>query len=221
MIILKTTLSFFMVLVLAKLLGKKQMSQMTFFNYVTGITLGSLAANIISNGDNSIIEEILGLIWWCGLTGSIGFLTLKSSKLRILFEGQPVILIKNGIFEIESMKSTKMNIEDILIMLREQNIFSILEVDYAILEPSGELSVLKKQNYLNPTNDDMKIPTYSPKNLPSGVIIDSNIVYESLKELDLSVGWLEKEIKYQNISSIKEIFYAEVQDNGSLYIIKR
>lgn len=221
MIILKTTLSFFMVLVLAKLLGKKQMSQMTFFNYVTGITLGSLAANVIANGDNSIIEELMGLTWWCVLTGFIGFLTLKSSKLKNFFEGQPVILIKNGVFEIESMKKTKMNIEDLLVLLREQNIFSILEVDYAILEPSGELSVLKKHNFLNPTNDDMKIPTYPSKNLPCGVIMDSSIVYKSLKELDLSVDWLEKEMKNQNISSIEEIFYAEVQDNGSLYIIKR
>lgn len=221
MIILKTTLSFFILLILTRFLGKKQMSQMTFFNYVTGITLGSLAANIISNGDNSIMEEILGLIWWCGLTASIGFLTLKSAKLRILFEGQPVILIKNGIFQIESMKNTKINIEDILIMLREQNIFSIIEVDYAILEPSGELSVLKKHNFLNPTNDDMKIPTYPSNNLPCGVIMDSNIVYKNLKELELSVDWLEKEMKNQNISSIEEIFYAEVQDNGSLYIIKR
>lgn len=221
MIILKTTLSFFILLILTRLLGKKQMSQMTFFNYVTGITLGSLAANIISNGDNSTLEEIIGLTWWCVLTAFIAYIALKSSKLRLLFDGQPVILIKKGKFEIKSMKMTKMSIEDILIMLREQNIFSISEVNYAILEPNGKLSVLKKQDYLNPTNINMKIDTYSPKYLPTGVIIDSHIVYEILEELGLSIDWLKNEMKKQNINNVDEIFYGEVQDNGSLYILKR
>ncbi len=221
MIILKTTLSFLILLILTRLLGKKQMSQMTFFNYVTGITLGSLAANIISNGDNSVFEEIIGLIWWCLLTISISYIALKSSKARLLVEGQPVILIKNGHFQIKSMKRTKMSIDDILMMLREQSVFSILEVDYAILEANGNLSILKKQDYLNPTKADMKIPTYSPKHLPTSVIIDSYIVYKNLEELGLSIDWLETEIKRQKINNIDEIFYAEVQDDASLYIIKK
>lgn len=220
MIILKATLSFFILLILARLLGKKQMSQMTFFNYVTGITIGSLAANIISTDNNSILDEIIGLIWWCILTASLAYITLKSNKLRLLIDGQPVILIKNGEFQKKSMKKTKISIEDLLIMLREQNVFSILEIDYAILEPNGKLSILKKQDYLNPRNMDIKISTDSPKYLPTGIIIDSRIVYKNLVELDLSMDWLERQIKDKNINDIEEIFYAEVQNNGSLYIIK-
>lgn len=221
MIFLKTTLSFLMLLILTRLLGKKQMSQMTFFHYVTGITIGSLAANIIASNDNSITDEIIGLIWWCFLTALLAFITLKSAKSRVLIDGQPVILIKNGLFEEVSMKKTRISIEDLLIMLREQNIFSILEIDYAILEPNGKLSVLKKKSYLNPTNADMEIPTSVPKYLPSGIIIDSHIVYKNLQELGLSMDWLEKQMNLQNVKGVDEILYGEIQADGSLYIVKR
>lgn len=221
MIILKTTLSFLILLILTRLLGKKQMSQMTFFHYVTGITIGSLAADIIASHDNTIAEEILGLVWWCLLTAFLAYITLKLPKLRVLLDGQPVILIKNGLFEEKSMKKTRISIDDLLIMLRERGIFSILEVDYAILEPNGELSVLKKKPYSNPTNYQMKISTSTPKYLPSGIIIDSHIIYKNLKELGLSMNWLEDQMKIQGVKNIDKILYAEIQDDGSLYIINK
>ena len=96
MIILKPTIAFLLLLILARILGKKQMSQMTFFNYVTGITIGSLAANIITFNDESIIEEVIGLVIWCTLTALLAFIALKSSKLRILIDGQPSFLVKKG-----------------------------------------------------------------------------------------------------------------------------
>jgi uncharacterized membrane protein YcaP (DUF421 family) len=171
MIILKTTLAFLLLLILARFLGKKQMSQMTFFNYMTGITIGSLAANIISNNDNSLLEEILGLIWWGTLTVVLTYATLKSESLRTLVDGEPVILIRNGLLQKESLKTTKISLEDLSMMLREQYIFSITEVDYAILEPNGQLSVLKKQSQLNLTRADMDIVTPSPMYLPCQIII--------------------------------------------------
>ena len=139
MIILKPTIAFLLLLILARFLGKKQMSQMTFFNYVTGITIGSLAANIITFNDETIWNEVVGLIWWCFLTALLAYITLKSAKLRLLIDGQPDILIKNGVFQKKELKSTGISIEDLTMMLREKDIYSITEVDYAILEPNGAL----------------------------------------------------------------------------------
>lgn len=220
MIILKTTLAFLVLLILTRLLGKKQMSQMTFFHYVTGITIGSIAANIVSTDNQSILDEIIALILWCALTALLAYATLKSAKLRLLIDGQPEILIKNGILQKKSLKTTRISIEDLTIMLREQNIFSITEVDYAILEPNGKLSVLKKQPQLNLTKADMNIPAQSPKYLPSQIIIDGKIVYQNLIKLGLSIDWLEKELRAQEINSVAEVFYAEIQSNGLLYIGK-
>lgn len=218
MIILKTTLAFLLLLILARFLGKKQMSQMTFFNYMTGITIGSLAANIISNNDNSLLEEILGLIWWGTLTVVLTYATLKSESLRTLVDGEPVILIRNGLLQKESLKTTKISLEDLSMMLREQYIFSITEVDYAILEPNGQLSVLKKQSQLNLTRADMDIVTPSPMYLPCQIITNGKISYENLKDNNLDIKWLNDQLKTQNINNINKVLYAELQSDGSLYI---
>ena len=219
MIILKPTIAFVLLLILARLLGKKQMSQMTFFNYVTGITIGSLAANIITFNDKHIWDEVVGLIWWCALTALLAYITLKSTKLRLLMDDQPDILIKKGIFQKKELKSTRISIDDLSMLLREQGIFSIKEVDYAILEPSGKLSVLKVQDQINVTRADMSIPTYDLKYLPAQIISDSRVIHKNLKGYGLNLQWLENELRHQKINSIHEVFYAEIQSDGTLYAI--
>lgn len=220
MIILKPTFAFLLLLVMARLLGKKQMSQMTFFNYATGITIGSLAAEIIAFNDENITDEVVGLIWWCLLTALLSYITLKSEKLRSLVDGQPEILIKKGVFQKKKLASTRISLEDITMMLREQGVFSIKEVDYAILEPNGKLSILKVPNQINVTRTDMSIPTSDPKYLPTEIIIDGRVVKKNLNKYGLNIQWLENELKNQKISNIKDVFYAEIQSNGSLYVVK-
>lgn len=221
MIILKPTIAFLLLLILARILGKKQMSQMTFFNYVTGITIGSLAANIITFNDESIIEEVIGLIIWCALTALLAFITLKSSKLRKIIDGQPSFLVKEGKLQEEELKSNKINIEELSMMLREQGIFSITEVDYAILEPNGQLSILKIQEQINVTRKDMSIPSFKLKYLPAEMIIDGRIVDKNLKSYGLNIQWLENQLRHQNINNVKDVFYAEIQSDGTLYIIQK
>lgn len=220
MIIIKTTFTFFILLVLTRLLGKKQMSQMTFFHYVTGITIGSISANIISNNNKSILDPFIGLVFWCILTALLAYITLKSTKLKLLIDGQPTILIKDGILQKKSFEITKISIEDLIMMLREQDIFSILEVDYAILEPNGKLSVLKKQPHLYLTKSDMRIPTQNFKYFPTQIIIDGKIIYRNLNDLGLNVEWLENQLMSQQIDNVNQVFYAEIQTNGALYIAK-
>ncbi|WFA09113.1 DUF421 domain-containing protein [Tissierella sp. Yu-01] len=221
MIILKPTIAFFLLLLLARILGKKQMSQMTFFNYVTGITIGSLAANIITFNDKTIWDEVVGLIWWCLLTALLSIITLKFTKLRVIIDGQPTILIKNGRFQEDALSKSKISIEDLTMMLREQNIFSIKEVDYAILEPNGKLSVLKVQDQLNVIRKDLDIPTSKPKYFPEEIIIDGKIVYNNLTAYGLNVQWLENQLRQQKIKRASDVFYAELQDDGTLYTLLR
>ena len=219
MIIIKPTIAFLLLLILARILGKKQMSQMTFFNYVTGITIGSLAANIITFDDETIWHEVVGLIWWCFLTALLAYITLKSSKLRKIIDGEPSILIKNGIIQKNELKSTRINIEELSMMFREQGIFSIKDVDYAILEQNGQLSVLQVQEKITVTRKDMSIPTSQPDYLPAEVIVNSKIIHKNLTSYGLNLQWLENQLKQQGINSVDDIFYAEIQDDGSLYIV--
>jgi len=144
-IILKTTLTFITLLILTRMLGKKQLSELTFFNYITGVTIGSLAANTIVNTSSQYLNEMIKLIWWILLTIFVTLISLKSSRARVLLEGEPIMVIKNGKIVEEALKSTKINLDDLSMLLRSKDIFSITEVDYAILESNGELSILKKQ----------------------------------------------------------------------------
>ncbi|NLY44458.1 MAG: DUF421 domain-containing protein [Tissierella sp.] len=218
MIILKPTFAFILLLICARVLGKKQMSQMTFFNYVTGITIGSLAAEIITFDDQTIWHEVVGLLWWCLLTALLAYITLKSSKLRQIIDGQPSILIKNGVIQKKELKSTRINIEELSMMFREQGIFSIKDVDYAILEQNGQLSILKMQEQITVSRKDMSVPTSQPKYLPAEVIIDGRIIHKNLTSYGLNLQWLENELNAQSVKNIDDVFYAEIQDDGSLYI---
>lgn len=141
--ILRSTVSFFVLLALARILGKKQLSHLTFFNYVTGITIGSIAADIAGESESHFFNGLIGLIWWSILTILVGYIGLKSSTARILFDGQPTIVIKVGKILKEALQGTRLNLDDLSMMLRERDIFSIQDVHNAILEPNGKLSVLK------------------------------------------------------------------------------
>lgn len=219
-VIPQTLLAFFLLLILARLLGKKQISQMTFFDYVTGITVGSLTANIISVNSKSILDEVIGLITWGALTISMEYIVLKSTKIRILTEGQPVILIKNGKIMRNGLKSNRLHLDELSMLLRTKNIFSFKDVDYAILETNGQITVLKKQAQLTVNKADMNIPTVEPLYLPSEIITDGEVVEKNLRELGLSHEWLEKQLKNHNINDIREVLYAQIQGDGTLYIDK-
>lgn len=219
-IIYKTTLTFFALFLLTRLLGKKQLSHLTFFNYVTGITIGSIAANIISNLDKPYLPDLLGMVWWYILTALLGYIGLKFGGLRNLIDGQPTIVIKKGSIVKEALKKSELNMDDLSMMLREQNVFSILEVDYAILEPDGKLSVLKKPQKQQAAKEDLKLPAPELIYLPSEIIVDGKAVKKNLKELGLDENWLKEQLKLQNLNSVKEVLYAEIQGDGKLYIEK-
>lgn len=220
-LLFRTTLIFIVLLALTRILGKKQMSHLTFFNYITGITIGSIAANMIHESDEPFTDDFIALIWWCILTFLVGFIGLKSGKLRQIIDDQPTILIKKGEIMKRELKSNHINMDDLSMLLRNQNIFAITEVEYAILEPNGNLSIMKKPKEQQVTKSDMKIPISTLKYIPSEIIVDGKIIHKNLKELNLNENWLNSQLKKKNISSVKYIFYAEIQSDGTLFIEKK
>lgn len=217
-IIIKTTITFLVLFMLTRLLGKKQLSHLTFFNYVTGITIGSIAANIISNIDKPMLSELFGMIWWYVLTAILGLLGLKIGSLRNIIDGQPTIVIKKGMIEKKALKKNSLNMDDLFMMLREQNVFSIKDIDYAILEPDGKLSVMQKLGKQQVTKEDMQIKTQDFIYFSSEIIVDGKIIKNNLQEFGLDENWLQSQLKKKNIQSEKDILYAELQRDGSLYI---
>lgn len=216
--LIRTTFSFIVLLILARILGKKQLSQLTFFHYITGITIGSIAAEIAAQHETPFLDGLVSLVWWTLLTLLMSFISLKSPRARVLIDDEPTIIIKDGQLVVKSLKTARLHMDDVLMLLREQSIFSIQDVHYAVLETNGELSVFKKVGQQEATKTDVKATITLPTFLPSEIIADGKIVQKNLTELDLSEEWVMKKLRKQGIDSVDEVFYAQVQTNGSLYI---
>ncbi len=214
----RTLLGFTVLFVLTRVLGKKQLSQMTFFTYITGIALGNIAGDMVVHRDINLIDGVIGLTLWAFLTLTVEYISLKSPKARIVLDGEPTIIIKKGNIIEEAMKSNKLNMDDLTMLLRLKNIFSIAEVDYAILEPNGQLSVLKKMEYENASKKDAGIAVSPRRYLPAELIVDGRVVKKNLLEFDLTEGWLLNELKLKGISRLEDVLYAELQSDGTTSI---
>lgn len=218
-VLLETVITFGVLLLYTRILGKKQMSHLTHYNYMSGITIGSIAANIIIAPGTEFLKELIALSLWCFLTPLIDFISLKSSALRILLDGEPTIIIKKGKLLSKPLKNMRINLDDVTMLLREQNIFSIKDIDYAIMEPNGKISVLKTAGKESVTKEELQLPLPPSRYFPSEIIIDGKIVSKNLKELGLSPSWIASELHRLGYSRVTEIFYGELQSDGSLYVI--
>jgi uncharacterized membrane protein YcaP (DUF421 family) len=218
---IRTLLGFILLLLLTRILGKKQLSQMTFFTYITGIALGNIAGEMVLNKEIKVVAGITAMTMWTLLTIIIEQISLKSPMVRVLFDGEPAIVIKKGKIQTKAMALSKLNMDDLSMLLRDKNVFSVREVDFAILEPNGRLSVLKKQEEESPTKKDLQIPIQERLYIPTELIVDGKIVKKNLKELQLNLEWLEEQIKLFGVQSIDDVFFAELQSDGSIYLDKK
>lgn len=213
---MRSTLIVVVLLILTRLLGKKQMSQLTYFNYITGVTMGSVAGDFISEVNMPVVDALASLIAICILTELNSFIALKSTSYRKVMDGDDIILIKKGKIIKPALKSCRMSVNILLMLLRQSNTFSVEEVEYAILETNGSLSVMKRQQAQ--PKSDLGIKAEKIKNLPREVISDGKIMKVNLKGLNKDEEWLKNELRKNNIESVKDVFYAEVRSDGTLYI---
>jgi uncharacterized membrane protein YcaP (DUF421 family) len=216
--LIRTTITFSILLGLARVLGKEQLSQLTFFNYITGITIGSIAGEIVSHDDTHYLNAITSLIWWSVLTIVVSLISLKSHTGKKLLDDKPLIVIKEGKILENALKSSRLPIGDLTMLLRIQGIFSVKDVHFAVLETNGELSVFKKVSQQSATKQDVKASTTTPKFMPSTVIADGKLVLKNLKGVGLSEEWLHKELVKHGVNSVEQVFYAEIESDGSLYL---
>lgn len=219
--ILRTTLAFMVLLLLARFMGTKQLSQLTFFHYITGITIGSIAADVASQHETPFIDGVISLIWWSLLTVLLSYVALKWPKMRVVIEDEPVLVIKEGKIMETALKKARLHIDDLTMMLREQSIFSVKDVYFAVMETNGQLSVMKMPELQTATKADVKASSPEMKYFPAEIISDGKIVQKTLKELELSEEWVMKKLRKKGIDTVEQVFFAQIQSDGSLFIDER
>jgi uncharacterized membrane protein YcaP (DUF421 family) len=213
----QTTLIFLTLLILTRLLDKTQVGQLTLYEYVSGITIGSLAATIASSEPEKVWSDYYDLLLFVALTYIVSVCTMKSRPFRTLIEGSPSIIIENGRIIKENMKSLRFDLDELNALLRGKDIVDISEVQYAILETTGEMSIIKKSAFQPLTKSDMNIHLTDPT-FPVEIIMDGEIIEENLKKQNLTHTWLTEQLKLRNIKSASNIMYAVIDSKGQLFI---
>ncbi len=218
-IFIETIFGFSMLFVLTKVLGKTQIRQLTAFDFISALILGELVGNALYDDKAGIPEISFAILLWGILLYTTEKTTQKFKRTRNFLEGRPSIVLHKGQLNREVMRKNNLDMNQLLHLLRSKDVFTVQEVDYAILESDGTVSVLKKTEAQTITREDMQLQP-EEVNLPFMLINDGEVIEDNLKEIGRDMNWLEKELKKQSVSSVKDIFYAEYERENSLYIQK-
>jgi uncharacterized membrane protein YcaP (DUF421 family) len=205
LILVRTAFFYFLIFIVYRMMGKREVGQLGIIDLIVSILIAELACISIENYDNNIMQSIIPIITLLFLQVTLATLSLKLPKLRIFLDGNPSVIIKDGKVNYKEMIKQKYNLDDLMVQLREKGSRSIDEVEYAILESNGTLSIFKRNKKKTP--------------LPLPIILDSHIQNETLKELNKDRKWLYNILKKKDIK-LEEVFYAFYKDNN-VFIIKK
>lgn len=219
-VLLRGFVSLLVLFFVTKLLGKKQVSQLSLFDYVIGISIGNFAAEITTNVDVQIMNGISAVALFGLVAYSVSILTMKSIKLRRFFMGMPTVIIQNGKIIESSLKKVKLDINDLLEECRNNGYFNLEEIEYAIMEVNGKVSILPKGENQPVTIKDMKLKV-EKQSLCANVIIDGNIMINNLNNMHKDIKWLEKELKIKGYKDYNDILLATLDINDKLVVYER
>ncbi|SNZ05453.1 Uncharacterized membrane protein YcaP, DUF421 family [Terribacillus aidingensis] len=205
---LRSLIGFAVLFIVARVLGKKLIAQMTFFDFVTGITIGSVTANLILNKQIRLTTGVYALLIFGFLTLALGLLTIKVFSARKVLSGEPLLIIKNGKIYEQGMMHARLSVDSLLHQLRKKNIFYLDDVDFAFFETDGTISPNQKK-----TQSEQS----SGRGLPQTFIIDGRVLEDSLQALNKDKKWLDN-LLASHQTKLKDVFVAQLDQNDNLYI---
>ncbi|MBO1513656.1 DUF421 domain-containing protein [Metabacillus bambusae] len=215
-IVVRSLIFVIVLFLITKWLGKKQLSELSFFEYVTGISIGSIGAEVAMGLERNIMNGIIGIIIFAAIPFLAGFLSLKSKTFRDFIEGRATVFIKDGKIMEDNLKKEKYTTDELLELLRKRDVFKVADVEFALLEPTGDLSVLLKKENQPLTPKDVNLTVTSVKE-PQTVIMDGEIMDEPLSTIGRSRSWLKTELEKQGVT-IENVFLGQVDSYGQLTI---
>ncbi|MEA4825618.1 MAG: DUF421 domain-containing protein [Clostridium sp.] len=216
-ITIRAIVSYLILFILTRLMGKREISQMTYFDYIVGITIGSMAAIMAIDKSTTILITLPGLMIFALFQIVISYTALKNKSFRKLSDGDPTFLIKNGKVMEKNLLKERLNIDELTSKLREKNAFNIADVEFALLEPDGQISVMFKTDKQSVTPSDLNIQT-KYMGFSNIVIEEGRIISSRLREKGLTQSWLMSKIAEQGVYDLSSIMFAQVDESGNLYI---
>jgi uncharacterized membrane protein YcaP (DUF421 family) len=210
-------IGFITLLIFIRLLGKQQVGQLSFFDYVLGITIGSIASTLTVDLTSRAWPHWIGLMVWTMAGLIIQWISLSSRYAAKYLNGEPTVIIMNGLIMEDAIKKMRYTADELLEQLRSKDVFDLNQVEFAVLEPDGELSVLKKAPYQPVTPNDLNIsPSFA--GLSTELIYDGVVIEQNLKQLRRTRRWLDGQLKAHGIDSPSKVFLATLGPHGNLYL---
>ncbi len=216
-VVLRCLVSLVALFLVTKLIGKRQVSQMSLFDYVIGISIGNFAAEMAINLDSEYLHGTVAVLVFGLVAYLVSIFTIKSLKARQFFIGDPTILIQDGKILYKNLGKVKLDINDLLEECRINGYFDISEIDYALMEANGKVSFLAKPDYQSPINKDLQIRK-KRSGLCSNLIVDGQIMHEALKQVHKDEAWLKHEIKVKGFK-LEDVLLAtlDLEDTFTVY----
>ncbi|MED4225754.1 DUF421 domain-containing protein [Neobacillus cucumis] len=208
-IVFRTLFFYGLIIIIFRVMGKREIGELSILDLVVFIMIGEMAVVAIEKHDSPLLHTMVPMIVLMALQIILAIISLKSKRVRDLIDGKPIIIINRGKIDEDAMRKQRYNFDDLLTQLREKNIRSIADVEFAILESSGSLSVIEKlKNSSNETKQgDITIP----------LILDGQIDEENLKRINKTNLWLRQELKKKGYRDIKKISFCSYE-NGNFFI---
>lgn len=216
-VVLSALGSILILFLLTKLMGDKQMSQMSMFDYITGITIGSIAAEMATELEGSPFHPMIAMVIY-GLTAlAISVITCKSLKLRKAIVGKPILLYDNGVVFKKNLSKSRIDITDFLTQCRIAGYFNLSEIQTAIMEQNGRISFLPASTARPVNPKDMSLSP--PQNyIVTNVILDGHVIKQSLASTGKNEVWLNEQLREQGYKSARDIFLATCDNNYNLAV---
>jgi uncharacterized membrane protein YcaP (DUF421 family) len=218
--IYRTVLGFAFLLLLMRIMGKKQLGELTFFNYATGIAMGNIIGDMVVHKEITVWESLAALTFWALAVFIVEFINHHSKISTQLTKGQPSILIKKGQIIQKELKKHQMVMDDLLMLLRISSVFDIQEVEYAIMEPNGQLSVLKKPLKDSVVKEDLNIQPKSGLYLPTALVSEGKKIKQAFNEYNLTDEWFNQALKTGGFQRIQEVYFAQLTEDGDVFFVR-
>ncbi|WP_434303517.1 DUF421 domain-containing protein [Clostridium botulinum] len=219
-VLIRTIILYLLVILSMRLMGKKQIGELEPFELAITIMISELASLPMQDSRIPLLHGIVPILTLLILQNLFSLIQLKSEKIRSLINGEPSILIEKGEIDFQELKNQRFNINDLMEELRLQGYYDLENIEYAILETSGQLSIIPKTEESPVTKKDLSLQA-TQERLPVTLILDGKINKKNLKLIKKDEKWLENKLKKDNISSYDELLIAILNSKGNLYYQKK
>ncbi|MGZ0052758.1 DUF421 domain-containing protein [Brevibacillus gelatini] len=226
-VLLRTLFSYLFLLILLRMMGKRELGKLSVFDVVISIMLAEMAAMAIEDVEKPGLQFYLPMLLIALLEIVMAYISLKSKKFRDVVDGSADMIIENGEIREQAMRRNRLNMDDLLVHLRQKNVKNIADVEYAMMEPTGQMSVFLKQDKEPLTRGDIGLPKEKPvspvsyKGLPIPLILDGKVRQEALQKIGQNQLWLKREIRKYGIKDIREVSFCSIDEQGIIYIDKK